>query len=42
MDKSAKCNGKNECVDGSDENLPECKQYSINSNKDTNGLPKCL
>jgi len=42
VDKSTKCNGKNDCVDGSDENLPECKQSSINSTLHINGSIKCL
>lgn len=31
MDKSLKCNGNNDCVDGSDENLPECQITSLNT-----------
>lgn len=28
VDKTVKCNGKKDCVDGSDENLPECNKNS--------------
>lgn len=29
ISKNAKCNGKNDCVDGSDEQLPECKKLGL-------------
>jgi hypothetical protein len=42
VDKSTKRDGKNDCIDGSDENLPECKQNSINNTQHINGSIKCL
>lgn len=30
--KNAKCNGENDCIDGSDENLPECRSSPQQSN----------